>query len=1040
MAIRVASSNLENFRISGELDELTPSNSNGLVSHVHFEGGLSYYRSLNNVKILCISRFYNSGHNYQWWLDKAGACIDLIKCESSTEVTEQFIALEADTYKNYDLILVNNSAWYITTAMINKATTIIQDGISVFTCGNDTRTHRYVSATINVSATDETAQYLTICNDLPFRYPQRDRYIESKDGKQIITKLSNEAIPIIKRDDGNIAAFLVQEEASLFHDNDNSIPQNFILAMCEYLVSRSTGRIKTSDGSNNKMIFTENGVACMNTTNLWDGFEKSNGGSFPATWGSTSNIEDIPNMLPNCPFVYNTHNKIIKFSPKTGLSYRYIDITDVPEGTYMTLSAWVFVDYNFNGRHTRLKVEKNGIFKESYYDIDKIGTWQHINLPIYTTTGIFRFLLYVGSSLQDVWTTGNVYFANVKLEKDIHVLEYNPLGAYKSPKITVPVNDIGNSFSVILKLKRMADYKKMFTDGSTFNKAVYNLNSNVLKDSGTENKAITYKDYYGGLPLSNSPWYGHDDFMTSSDGAYWHLHLGDEAGNFTAGDDEIIIFTKNNDTVKSYIFRNNKLYEISQVYTIQDLIDFSLDSIDLFPDCASYIRDVFVYNRALSTSEIKTYCSPKHLSFTTDGDILSKRLIEKPFIDKSVVYFPLSWDVKDYYGLYSARKYDGIQFIDNAALISSSLTNLYTGISAMTPFNLSTPLIKRERLNEVEFTILPSDPASTRGIYFSRSPNNVILDASQRYELTFEVFCEDEITLWLDLNSGGKSIATPTNDNYTSVVGSRTFNTTPNRWLRKRVMYTMLPDLDTQYICFDVLGITSDKVITKPTTLKVRNICYRPIADDRIDLPYTDIPITNSKLQFKLHEEIGLDWSGDWTIIFNKKPLTTHSGVYEGYCIDSLGCNNNSVGGGYLWFGKASGLIGDNANLRLKTDQTKAATININKFFNDWHVAVLKKEGNKITYKIFPRNAETLTIECEATSITNANHFVCQGGYDLFLGGFDTTVNGTNLYRDLIISREALSDDDITKIAKTFLKAKTDSIKVNNELIEKSIL
>lgn len=1036
MAIRVASSNLENFRISGELDELTPSNSNGLVTHVHFEGGLSYYRSLNKVKILCISRYYNSGNNYQSWLEEAGAYIDLIKCESTTEVTEKFLALSYDVYINYDLIIVNNCTWAISSSMIDKARNIIKDGISVFTSGNDTQTHRYSLETINVSTTSETAQYLSMCNDLPFRYEQKDRYLESTDGKHIITKLSSEAVPIIKRDDGNIAAFLVQEEASLFHDNDNSIPQKFILSLCEYLVSRSTSRIKTSNGSNNKMIFTENGVACMNTDNLWDGFNSS----IATANYSSSNISDVINLLPNCPFIYNTHDKIIKISPKNGLSYRYIDIDNQNIDTTMTLSAWVFVEYGFNGKDPRLEVEKNNIFKVTNYNMDKVGTWQHISLTASTTTGIFRFLLYVGLSTTDTWTTGNVYFANVKLEKTVHTLEYNPLGNYLSPKITIPLNNIGTSFTSIIKLKRMADYKGTVADGNTMNKRLYNLNSNILKENTEEYKAITYKDYYKGTNSINDPWYAHDDFMSSTDGNYWHWHLGSDFGNYSIDDDEVIIYTKENNTAHAYLFRNNVLYESTQVYSIEDLINFSLDSIDLMPDATSYIRDVFVYNRVLTLNEITKICLPKHLSFTADGDILSKRLIEKPFIDKSIVYFPLSYNTKDYYGMYNAN-YNDLYFIDNSVATIDSLTNMHPGTDIISSFYISTPIIKHKKNNEVEFTINTSDTAKYRGIKLSSS--NIILSASERYEISFEVFSDDEVPLWLDLNSSGVNNITPSNDNYTAVSGSVNFNSIPGKWVQKRILFTMKSDYDTKYKCEDTLIISPSHNITKPITIKIRNICYRTIKDDRICLPYTDKNISNMKLQFNLNKELGLDWSADWTLIFNKKPITTQSGAYDGYCIESLGSNNNSVGGGYFWFGKTSGTSGENMTLRLNAGNNSSnpsTTININKFFNNWHIFVIKKENNTIIYKVFPKNSESITLEVDIEPIIKSDYFVCQNGYDLFLGGFDSNINGVNLYKDLIIAKKALSNEEISKIAKTFLQSKMNFLKVNNELIEKTIL
>ena len=71
--------------------------------------------------------------------------------------------------------------------------------------------------------------------------------------------------------------------------------------------------------------------------------------------------------------------------------------------------------------------------------------------------------------------------------------------------------------------------------------------------------------------------------------------------------------------------------------------------------------------------------------------------------------------------------------------------------------------------------------------------------------------------------------------------------------------------------------------------------------------PFINGTIGASSLTYNLNSSIGLDWSGDWTICYWKKPMATQDDSLNYYNIESVGCNGNSVGGGYVWWGKNAG-------------------------------------------------------------------------------------------------------------------------------------
>lgn len=158
-----------------------------------------------------------------------------------------------------------------------------------------------------------------------------------------------------------------------------------------------------------------------------------------------------------------------------------------------------------------------------------------------------------------------------------------------------------------------------------------------------------------------------------------------------------------------------------------------------------------------------------------------------------------------------------------------------------------------------------------------------------------------------------------------------------------------------------------------------------------------------SSLEFNFYDSIGLDWSGDWSISYWKRPQSTANDLQTSYSIESLGSNSNSVGGGYTWYGKSNGAD-------TLSSSTPSAIIPAN-YFNHWHWISMVKTGTNIVTTTRGIEGNLLSVRNTTTTNSVANYYVNQYGYD-FKFGWDNT-NVTNAYfRDLVVVKRALSSTE----------------------------
>ena len=194
----------------------------------------------------------------------------------------------------------------------------------------------------------------------------------------------------------------------------------------------------------------------------------------------------------------------------------------------------------------------------------------------------------------------------------------------------------------------------------------------------------------------------------------------------------------------------------------------------------------------------------------------------------------------------------------------------------------------------------------------------------------------------------------------------------------------------------------------------------------------------DGQLEFNLHGDYGLDWSGDWSIAYWKKPIGTHSGSTNltGYSLDSIGCNSNSVGGGYLWYGKTSGLN--------ELSSSTPAAITPATYFGNWHKVTMTKSGTTIIIKTYL--SEGVSTRTFSNTTTNSKYYLTQYGRDLKLSGWDASGKCYTEYKDLlVVNKRALSDQEFTDYFergtdKRKMKATKDSVSIEGVLTTESVL
>lgn len=122
-------------------------------------------------------------------------------------------------------------------------------------------------------------------------------------------------------------------------------------------------------------------------------------------------------------------------------------------------------------------------------------------------------------------------------------------------------------------------------------------------------------------------------------------------------------------------------------------------------------------------------------------------------------------------------------------------------------------------------TIPSGSTSSWRGI--SYTDKNAVLQEGKQYTISYEVYADDVIPLYADINNQGLTTNVGVNDN--DIVTSRIFNcpnTIAGSWVKAYITIKMPDSLAQDFYDYSVLGIGNGWVPTKDTTIKIKNIKF----------------------------------------------------------------------------------------------------------------------------------------------------------------------------------------------------------------------
>ena len=174
-------------------------------------------------------------------------------------------------------------------------------------------------------------------------------------------------------------------------------------------------------------------------------------------------------------------------------------------------------------------------------------------------------------------------------------------------------------------------------------------------------------------------------------------------------------------------------------------------------------------------------------------------------------------------------------------------------------------------------------------------------------------------------------------------------------------------------------------------------------------------------LAFNLHTSCGLNWNEDYTIMYWKKAHGTHDGSASyGYSVDSIGRNANTVGGGFLRWGKfkdgsmSYGFVGTSP---------AASIANYDNYQYHWYLHVLRRSGTTLTLRVYSVQGLFSSQSIDDSTAVASDRYVTQNGYDLQLGGWDGANPCNTYYRDLVVlPGQGLTDEQLDRMYATKLR------------------
>lgn len=430
------------------------------------------------------------------------------------------------------------------------------------------------------------------------------------------------------------------------------------------------------------------------------------------------------------------------------------------------------------------------------------------------------------------------------------------------------------------------------------------------------------------------------------------------------------------------------------------------------------MRNFSIYNKFLSQEEIlKLRLNKNQPVFSSSGSISLNKLSSKLVLPSDVYYFPLGKDGKDVHKIINPSAHTNVVYENGGAWVGNGITNILD--SNMTAHYSPWGGFVGEN---GYFT----SPAGTQGVYIKCTTGGGALwytTGSRRNASPSTAYIVTGFIKYVGTPHANTFYLRQYRADGSQITEGGIYNQSNQIDLGNGWKKTWSPFI-TASDCVQFL--IEGYEYTAGVQTYLYNVMCVPGA-----VSYPALHPLNSRgtsdLEYNLNSSIGLNWGGEWTISYFKKPMGTHlSGLFTGYSIESLGCNGNSVGGGYRWWGKENGsnIIADATN-----NAIDPAT-----YFGNWHWIWMRKVGTILTINTYLPGGAIATRIIDLGSIPS-NYFVTQYGYDFKMGGWDNNAACDAYFRDLVVAKRALTDAELTELFKTKMQMTTSGeLQVQNSI------
>jgi hypothetical protein len=457
------------------------------------------------------------------------------------------------------------------------------------------------------------------------------------------------------------------------------------------------------------------------------------------------------------------------------------------------------------------------------------------------------------------------------------------------------------------------------------------------------------------------------------------------------------------------------------------------------------ISDFSIYNRALSEEEIFKFYK-KTFSISKDGEALSKVREMSNGTPKTALYLPLGVDGETMNGSLKPVTETNTVYENGAVWIGTGTTNMFNSQLDFTVSGTGTTGYYYPPSKEWVLTLAAGDTGSWRGMSYNRS--DAVATPGSTHTISWEVYSDDVVPIYIDLNNFGVTTSTGSNDNDINR-SIKAGNTEPGKWIKMSATYSFDAALTQNFYMQNKIVFANGFTPTKDTTIKIRNLQQEQTL-------YPTAFIEGSTGQTYLHYPYDtINLSQDFTVMGWFNPSTVVDGTYNpaitynrrssNYTNRRILIMNNSGSAnilqGWISSGTSETLIQAPSSPGMQTDKWNffalvktASTVKL------WHGV-----NGSIGYGSNSTAAGYLNTfwngTTDATTGTVTTYIDSNWGWMIgeYHTGGSNSANG--YFRDYSFTQSALSDDDIGAIYKTQLRAYKDNrIQVQGQIKEGKVL